>query len=201
MLRDLRLRDSPARSPKAMEDVMQGLPRGRARSVLAAAIGAGLLVASVSACSSSAPEREYATPKELCGTKVSAGSLEPLLPPGKKISVKPTSAVGVKRCRLEVDGEVVFSSSVEKLGADTSARDVATSALGVNPNDTSADNGRFIYSKTGAVGRVECPKSTGAGSSFWVTARVSDDADPADMHRFVKEYATAAAGSGACAEA
>ncbi|MFD3478042.1 hypothetical protein [Streptomyces sp. NPDC058695] len=179
---------------------MQGLPRGRARSVSAAAIGAALLVASVSACSSSAPEREYATPKELCGTKVSAGALEPLLPPGKKIAVEPTSAVGVKRCRLEVDGKVVFSASVEKRGADTSAGDVATSAIGVDPNDAGADNGRFIYSKTGAVGRVECSKSAGADSSFWVTARVSDDADPADMHRFVKEYATSAAGSGACAE-
>lgn len=192
-------RDSPARSPKAMEDVMQGLPQGRARSVWAAAIGAALLVASVSACSSSEPEREYATPKELCGTEVSATSLEPLLPPGKKIAVKPASAVGVKRCRLEVDGKVVFSTSVEKLGADTSARDVATSAIGVDPND-GADNGRFIYSKTGAVGRVECPKTAGADSSFWVTARVSGDADAADMRRFIKEYATAAAGSGACAE-
>jgi hypothetical protein len=167
---------------------------------LAAALGAALLVASVAGCSSSAPAREYATPKELCGTKVSAGSLEPLLPPGKKIAARPTSAVGVKRCRLEVDGKVVFSTSVEKRGADTSARDVATSAIGVNPNDTGADGGRFIYSKTGAVGRVECPKSTDADGSFWVTARVLDDADPADMHRFVKEYATAAAGSGACAE-
>lgn len=63
---------------------MQGLPRGRARSVWAAAIGAALLVALVSACSSSEPEREYATPKELCGTEVSATSLEPLLPPGKE---------------------------------------------------------------------------------------------------------------------
>ncbi|WP_326773847.1 hypothetical protein [Streptomyces sp. NBC_01445] len=167
---------------------------------MAAALGAASLVASVAGCSSSAPEREYATPKELCGIKVSAGSLEPLLPPGKKIAVEPTAAVGVKRCRLEVDGKVVFSTSVEKRGADTSARDVATSAIGVNPNDPSADNGRFIYSKTGAVGRVECSKSAGADSSFWVTARVSDDADPADMHRFVKEYATAAAGSGSCAE-
>ncbi|MFE6960740.1 hypothetical protein [Streptomyces sp. NPDC057696] len=179
---------------------MQGLPHGRARSAWVA-LGAALLVTSVSACSSSAPEREYATPKELCGsTKVSAASLEPLLPPGKKIAVEPTSAVGVKRCRLEVDGTVVFSTSVEKRGADTSARDVATSASGVDPNDASADNGRFIYSKTGAVGQVECPKSAGTDSSFWATARVSDTADPADMHRFIKEYATAAAGSGACAE-
>ncbi|MFF1395918.1 hypothetical protein ACFVZD_19135 [Streptomyces sp. NPDC058287] len=179
---------------------MRGLPLSRARSARAAALGAALLVASVAGCSSSGPEREYATPKELCGTKVSAASLEPLLPPGKKIAVKPTSAVGVKRCRLEVDGKVVFSTSVEKRGADSSARDVATSALGVDPNDTSADSGRFIYAKTGAVGHVECPKSAGADSSFWVTARVSDDADAADMLRFIKEYATATAGSGACAE-
>ncbi|MGX1675714.1 hypothetical protein [Streptomyces sp. NPDC055400] len=180
---------------------MQELPRGRARSGWTAVLGAALLVASAVGCSSSATERGYATPKELCGTKVSAGSLQPLLPPGKKISAQPASAVGVKRCRLEVDGKVVFSSSVEKLGGDTSARDVATSALGVNPNDTGAGGGRFIYSKTGAVGRVECTKPAGADSSFWVTARVSDHADAADMLRFIKEYANSVARNGGCGEA
>ncbi|MFE4721337.1 hypothetical protein ACFRLW_33970 [Streptomyces sp. NPDC056728] len=89
---------------------------------------------------------------------------------------------------------------MEKRDAGVTARDVAMSAVGVGPTDAGADNGRFIYAKTGAVGRVECPKSAGADSSFWVTARVSDDSDAADMLRFIKEYATAAAGSGACAE-
>ncbi|MET7516266.1 hypothetical protein ABZS88_22840 [Streptomyces sp. NPDC005480] len=180
---------------------MQGLPRGGARSAWTAALGAALLVASVAGCSSSEPERAYATPKDLCGTKVSAGSLEPLLAPGKKIAVRPTSAVGVKRCRFEVDGKVVFSTSVEKRGADTSARDVATSAIGVNPNDTGADGGRFIYSKTGAVGRVECPKSAGADSSLWVTARTTHPATATDMVKLVKEYANSVARNGGCGEA
>ena len=60
-------------------------------------------------------------------------ALEPLLPPGQKISV-------------------------EKQAADISAKDVATSALEVDPNDASADNGQLVCSKTGAVAKSgACP--------------------------------------------
>lgn len=83
-------------------------------------------------------------PKDLCGTKVSSAALEPVLPPGKKISAQPTSAVGVQRCRVQVDGKTVLSASTEKRAAGASARDVAMSAIGVEPTDASADKGQVI---------------------------------------------------------
>lgn len=192
------------RSPEPLEDEedMQGHAHGglRGARLIRLALGAALLAASVSACSSSAPEREYATPGDLCGAKVSRAALEPLLPPGEKITAQSTSGAGAKRCRLEVDGEVAFSSSVEKRAAGASAQDVATSAIGVEPTDSASDDGRFVYSKTGAVGRVECPASAGPDGSLWVTARATHPATAADMLDVVKEYADSVGQGGDCDE-
>ncbi|MDV9172243.1 hypothetical protein R6V09_19285 [Streptomyces sp. W16] len=129
---------------------------------------------------------------------MSSVALEPVLPPGKKISAQPTSAVGVRRCRLQVDGETVFSISTEKRAADASARDVALSALGVDPGDASADDGQLIYSKTGAVGKVKCPASASSDSSLWVTARASHASAATDMRRLVEQYSATVAKSDAC---
>ncbi|MFI6873136.1 hypothetical protein ACIBL6_06840 [Streptomyces sp. NPDC050400] len=167
---------------------------------LAAALGTALLITSVGACSSPVPEREYAVPNNLCGAQVSKTSLEPILPPGKKISEQPTSGVGVDRCRLQVDGEVVFSSSVETRAEDASAHDVAQSAIGVEPSDFATDNGRFIYAKTGAVGRVQCPPSPETEASLWVTARTTHPASAKDMLALIKDYAKGTAETNACAE-
>lgn len=180
-----------------LDGVMQQLQSAGAR-LASAALAAALLVASASACSSPAPERAYATPKELCGTKVSAAFLEPLLPPGKKISAQPRSSVGTKRCYLLVDGAAAFSSSVELRGAGVSARDVAASAIGIEPTDTGAGGGRFIYSRTGAVGRVECSGSARRDSSLWVTVRTAHPSAAADMLKLVNEYANSVAQGGGC---
>ena len=103
-----------------------------------------LLVVVTASCTSSSPTREHALPKDRCGTKISSAALEPVVPPGKKTSAQPTSAVGVQRCQLQVDGETVLSVSTEKRAAGASARDVAMSAIGVEPTDASADNGQVI---------------------------------------------------------
>ncbi|GAA3808152.1 hypothetical protein ACFQ0G_53595 [Streptomyces chiangmaiensis] len=161
--------------------------------------GAVLMAAAVASCSSPPPAREYAIPKDLCGTEISSTLLEPLLPPGKEIGTRSTSyTVDVQRCRLQVDGKEAFSSSVERRGADVSARDVAMSAIGVEPGDTSTDNGRFIYSKTGAVGRIECKSSENSDRSVWVTARTSYASDASDMRQFIEQFAEAVGETGAC---
>ncbi|WP_329258821.1 hypothetical protein OG223_38120 [Streptomyces sp. NBC_01478] len=176
---------------------MQGLS-GSGRRHAAVAFGAALLVVATASCSSPSPTREYALPKDLCGTKISSATLEPVLPPGKKISAQPTSAVGVQRCRLQVDGKTVLSVSTEKRAADTSARDVATSAIGVDPNDSSADNGQLIYSKTGAVAKVGCPASASSESSVWATARATHASAASDMRRLVEQYAATVAKTAVC---
>ncbi|MFE2988187.1 hypothetical protein [Streptomyces sp. NPDC059262] len=165
---------------------------------VASLLGCTLVFGLLSACSSPDPKREYVLPNSLCGIKISGTALEPFLPPGKKINAQPTSAVGINRCRLRVDGKIVFSSSIEQRDIDATARDVAMSAFGVNPNDTGTTNGRFVYSKTGAVGRVECPNSTVAEANLWVTARVPDASSASGMRHFIEEYAAATAKSGAC---
>jgi hypothetical protein len=176
---------------------MQGLSGSRERHA-AVIFGAVLLVVATASCSSPSPTREYALPKDLCGTPISSAALEPVLPPGKKVSAQPTSAVGVQRCRLQVDGKTVFSTSTEKRAATASARDVAMSAVGVDPNDTSADNGQLIYSKTGAVNKVACPASASSDSSLWVTARATHASAASDMRRLIEQYATAVAKTDAC---
>ncbi|MZD03530.1 hypothetical protein GTW43_00305 [Streptomyces sp. SID5785] len=183
---------------------MHRFPYGVGRSA-ALVIGAALLGVSAVGCSSSEPKRAYAVPADLCGTKVPGSALTPLLPPGKKAVQEPSAAVGVQRCRLKVDGEVALSTSVEKRAADVSAQDVAQSAEGVEPTDTASGDGQYVYGKSGAVGRVACPSSSGkadsgkADRSIWVTARVSEAADDAkDLLGFVKAYAEATAGTDAC---
>ncbi|MFG2603166.1 hypothetical protein ACGFT2_06395 [Streptomyces sp. NPDC048514] len=123
--------------------------------------------------------------------------LESLLPEGQQITAQPTSAVGVKRCRFVVDGKIAFSSSLEMHGADTTARDVALSAYGVEPTDTAADGGHVIYSRTGAVSLVRCPAGSSDGS-VWATARTEHDVKASDMRRFIEAYATAVARGDGC---
>jgi hypothetical protein len=177
---------------------MQVVPQGGRRGTAVAVLGAVLLVSALTSCSSSPPSREYAVPEQLCGTGVPGSALEPLLPPGKEIKARPTSAVGAERCRLEVDGDTVFSSSVEQRGPDVTVREMAESAFGVGPGDTSADGGRFIYSRTGAVGLVECPGRASAERSVWVTVRTEQASEASDTHRFIEAYADAVAGTDAC---
>ncbi|MFE1952954.1 hypothetical protein ACFW9D_21100 [Streptomyces sp. NPDC059524] len=180
---------------------MHTFPFGGLRAA-ALVVGAALLGASTVGCSSSEPERAYAVPADLCGTPVSGSALTPLLPAGEKAAQEPSEAVGVRRCRLTVDGEVALSTSVEKRAADVSAQDVAQSAQGVDPTDAAADSGRYVYGKTGAVGRVECPASSSgkADRSIWVTARVARKAGPEDLLAFVKAYAASVARTDACAK-
>jgi hypothetical protein len=71
-------------------------------------------------------------------------------------------------------------------------------ALGVDPNDASADNGQLIHSKTGTVNKVECPASASSDRSLWVTARVSHASAASDMRRLVEQYAAAVAKTDAC---
>ncbi|MFF1731920.1 hypothetical protein [Streptomyces sp. NPDC058247] len=50
-------------------------------------------------------EREYAVPSSLCGIHVKAATLTPLLPPGKRVSVKPATPVpdAITTCEAAVD--------------------------------------------------------------------------------------------------
>jgi hypothetical protein len=179
------------------ENSMRKIAGLGARSVVSL-LGVGSLVGLTASCSSPSPAHEYAVPSNVCGTHVARTLLEPLLPAGEQIGTRPTSTVGVKRCRLVVDGKVIFSSSLEKRDANTTADDVASSAHGVDPTDSRAEEGHVIYSTTGAVGLVRCPDSASALSTVWATVRTSHAVKAAAMRAFIEGYVSAAAKSDAC---
>ncbi|MET9850338.1 hypothetical protein [Streptomyces ossamyceticus] len=123
-----------------------------------------------------------------------------MLPSGEKLTQRPQSTGTTKRCRVHVDGRSVLSVSVERWEGDTTAEQVAQSALSVAPSDTKTRDGLYIYSSTGAVGRVDCPAAEARQESTWASVRVSrTDADADDMLKLVKEYAKAVGESSDCA--
>ncbi|MES9806196.1 MULTISPECIES: hypothetical protein [Streptomyces] len=159
------------------------------------------MFALVVSCSS--PAREYAVPTDLCGVEVPSSVLEPVLPPGREISAHPTDpeSTGIVRCRLHVDGKSVFSASIERWEKDTSARDVAGPAQSVGPGDAQSEGARFVYSATGAVGRVDCRAANDAGRSVWATVRTTRDGTTAEqMKDLITAYADSAAASGECSK-
>lgn len=175
-------------------------PRRLAR-LLGAGVGTGTVLVPAVSCSS--PVREYAVPSELCGVGVPASVLEPVLPPGKEISAHPTDpqGTGIARCRLHVDGESVFSAGVERWKKDASARDVAGPAQSVAPGDARSEDGRFVHSASGAVGRVDCRAADEAGRSVWATVRTTRGGTTGEqMKDLVTAYADAVGASGACDE-
>ncbi|MFF5960912.1 hypothetical protein [Streptomyces luteogriseus] len=171
-------------------------PRGRATLLLAAAMTALL---SIAACSSS--DKQYMIPDSLCGIKVPQDVLKAVLPNGEELKERPESSGGTKRCRIHVDGESVLSTSTEHWEDETTASDVAQSALGVDPQDQRSDAGRYIYSSTGAVGKVNCAQADKAHEPLWASVRVThDDAQDADMLKLIKAYAEAVGSSQACTQ-
>jgi hypothetical protein len=116
--------------------------------------------------------------------------------------VTSSTAVGEnKRCRLHVDDESTLSASIEPWERNASAQDVARVALAVDPSDTQSKDRRFIYSKTGAVGRVNCPTTSSSNQFLWATVRVThDEATAGEMRELIAAYADAVAASSECGE-
>ncbi|MEU0895754.1 hypothetical protein [Streptomyces massasporeus] len=171
-------------------------PRGRAILPLAAAITALL---SIAACSSS--DKQYTVPDALCGIKVPQKVLQEVLPNGEELTERRESSGSTKRCRIHVDGESVLSASTEHWEGETTASDVAQYALGVDPQDQRSDEGRYIYSSTGAVGKVDCAQAEEAHEPLWTSVRVTHDgAKNADMLKLVKAYTEAVGSSPVCTE-
>ncbi|MEU7024497.1 hypothetical protein ABZ990_28165 [Streptomyces sp. NPDC046203] len=170
----------------------------------ALAFGLGLVLSSCT--SPGAGAREYAVPDSLCGVGIAPEVLAPALPAGKEISAHPRNGqdIGIVRCRLHVDGKSVFSASIERWEKDTSAADVAVTALNADPGGSQSTDHRFVYSTKGAVGRVVCPApATGAiaGATVWASVRVTRDGVSSEqMKDLITAYTNAVSASGRCGE-
>ncbi|MEU8488260.1 hypothetical protein [Streptomyces sp. NPDC048641] len=68
-------------------------------------------------------EREYAVPSSLCGIHIKAAALTPLLPPGKRVSVKPATPVPdvITACEFAVDQLSTVTRAFEPGREDASA--------------------------------------------------------------------------------
>ncbi|BCL23364.1 hypothetical protein ACPCBX_29085 [Streptomyces tuirus] len=171
-------------------------PRSGASLPLVAVMTALL---SIAACSSS--DKQYTVPGALCGIKVPQNVLKAVLPNGEDLTEHSDSSGSTKRCRIHVDGESVFSASTERWDGETTSNDVAQSALGVDPQDQKSDEGRYIYSSTGAVGKVDCAQAEEAHEPLWASVRVThEEANNADMLKLIKAYAEAVGSSQECSQ-
>ncbi|MFJ1736990.1 hypothetical protein [Streptomyces sp. NPDC088254] len=167
--------------------------------VTLACVAAMTALLSAAACSSS--DKKYTVPESLCGIDVPQNLLKPLLPEGETLTEHLESSGSTKRCRIHIDGKSVLSASTERWEDETTANDVAQSALAVDPQDAQSDKGRYIYSATGAVGKVDCAKAEAAHAPLWASIRVTHDkAKAADMLKLIKAYAAAVGDSQGCTQ-
>ncbi|MFH0245259.1 hypothetical protein ACGRHY_23225 [Streptomyces sp. HK10] len=137
--------------------------------------------------------------------------LEPFLPGGEEISVRPGVAEidGIERCRLHVDGKEVLSFTTEWWEEGTGLREAATSAAGLSGHDSIGLGGDekvreelpYMYSKTGALAVVSCAKPRKADQELFASARVSavGKPDEAAMKKLIAAYAETVGKSDECA--
>ncbi|WP_338701167.1 hypothetical protein V2W30_29275 [Streptomyces sp. Q6] len=161
--------------------------RGR-RARLVVALPA-LLVA-LTSCTGDEEQREYATPKSLCGSRIDSDELAKFLPPGEEVSVKATADTSkASRCAVSVDGKrIVFTA--QEWWNDMS---VLNFALGMTDAklDHRTDDGRFVYSENQAFGKTEgCRNSEHADQVLYtaIQATGSDHKDAAAMKRLISDY-------------
>ncbi|GAA2405828.1 hypothetical protein GCM10010420_37170 [Streptomyces glaucosporus] len=167
--------------------------------VTVSVVGALLLGLGATACSTQ--ERNYTIPEALCGTAISPDLLEPLLPPGDKLSTTLSDRVeGMKRCLVNVDGKQVLAVGTEWWEKGTSLRVAALTIANVDSDDKETEDGRYLYSENGAIGKVTCPKPRKPDDDLLVTARVHEPGTPdeAAMKKLIAAYAEAVGKSDEC---
>ncbi|MGW7266957.1 hypothetical protein [Streptomyces sp. NPDC054842] len=167
-------------------------------ALTAAAVVGGMALAG---CSQE-EKREYALPESLCGAPVRPELLEPLLPPGKKVSTRTeTPNGGTRRCTIAVDGKVALVAGQIWWDKDEGVSDVAAAHAKVSPG-TVTGSGTYLYSSTGAVGRASgCETSEHPDQALFTTLQVyaPDRSDKAAMRKLIADYTKSTKKSDACA--
>ncbi|WP_410539370.1 hypothetical protein [Streptomyces sp. KL2] len=162
---------------------------------------AAALLLSFGTAACSAQEKNYETPSSMCGTAVSPKLTDPLLPAGDKISTAVSDrADGMTRCLVYVDDTQVLTFNIEWREKGSPLARFASVFPNVEPGDKKTEDGRYIYSGTGAVGKVACPKPRKPDDDLFVAARVDEPGRPdeAAMKKLIAAYAEAVGKSGEC---
>ncbi|MFJ6850324.1 hypothetical protein ACIQM3_07235 [Streptomyces sp. NPDC091271] len=151
------------------------------------------------ACSTSG--KSYETPSSLCGKSIPSKLLDPFMPAGKSASVVSRHETeGIRRCRIYVDNKEVLSASSEWLRKDMSLRDAARSTFNnVDPDDKITKDGKYIYSKTGAIGAVVCETPPTSSERVFSSIRISGGKPNAEaLEGLIREYSEKLANSDHC---
>ena len=169
------------------------------RSILPAAFATAAIA--VAGCSGE-KEREYTLPSSLCGIPTGKEDWSSFLPAGKKISAQQvTPNGGTNRCQVSVDGKVALVASRIWAAQKDSVAQMANSNAGTD-DGILTDDSRYMYSRTGAVGRVEdCTDPTHSEQALFSVIQVfaSDvDGDAAAMKRLIRSYTQAVGASSDC---
>ncbi|MFD1829259.1 hypothetical protein ACFSJS_06235 [Streptomyces desertarenae] len=111
-----------------------------------------------------------------------------------------SGAEGMDRCLIRVDGKHALALNIEWWEEGTSLSKFASVFPGVDPGDKESEDGRYLYSDTGAVGKVTCPKPRKSGDDLFVAARTSEVGTPdeAAMKKLITAYAEAVGKSDEC---
>lgn len=184
---------------------MQIMPSTRPALLRKRAAGAFALVAlacGLGACSSTSngEAREYTVPSSLCGTPVPADLLAPFLPSGSSVASRTEgdAAAGVERCVVTVDGERALTAATEWREKGERPSEVALDHERVDMADHES-TGTYLYSGTGAVGRVDgCTSPTFGGDLFTVLETQVEDGDKAAMKELITAYSKATRSSDVC---
>jgi hypothetical protein len=152
-------------------------------------------------CSGSEETKENDVPKALCGVPVDQDLVSAFLPSGKEIAVQEKNPVpSRKRCQVNIDGKAALTASQEWW----EARDGIAIVADAHPQLESAKStpdGRFLYSGTGAVGKVtSCTNPDHPGHVLYTAVQVYDEdqQDAAAMKRLIADYTRSTEKSGAC---
>jgi hypothetical protein len=166
------------------------------------AVSSGVLAGCVAfLLSGCGEERDYAVPAKVCGARVEPDLLEPLLPPGDKLTATKDDFGGnrgLEGCTVHVDGRVVLSTQGEWRAERLSAEEAAT-----NPSPEPFAGGRFASWDRGAATVLAChapardvvSADEGEGQARYMTlvvdVPVPDEGTEDAMKKFIVEYARA----------
>ncbi|WP_157877458.1 hypothetical protein [Streptomyces odonnellii] len=173
-----------------------GSRRLRTPLVLVALMGLTL-----AGCSDPEPRRAYTIPDDLCGVALSPAVLEPVLPPGDKMSSSKDTLNGLTNCEVVVDKVVVLTTITEWYERGTSMARVLASHM-ADLEDKASKDGRYVYSDEGGVAKIDCrtPPEGLRDEDPFATVLVRKDlgADEEAVHKLLLAYTDAVGKSPDC---
>ncbi|MFG3517863.1 MULTISPECIES: hypothetical protein [Streptomyces] len=144
----------------------------------------------LSGCSNN-EKKKYAPPESLCGVSVEPDLLAPFLPPGKRISTQLTRPNdGTQRCTVSVDDQLALIAGQIWWYKTGTVEEIASVHARVNNGNVTTGN-NFLYSGTGAVGKVDgCTNSTHPDKALFTTVQVftSGQEDASTMGQLITRY-------------